>query len=174
MSHTNAQVAAAFIRQEHAQSGSMKSDGAVLWSYATPIARHAEDGTIVVSSQVHSVTTSRHHSELWSAAYAAGYDGPAAWQGRDSAKKSDRADTIPFHDAHFPAERYGRRGSAASPDYYPARSYGYDSPGNVSNHDARAVVWRWSADAYEARAKNREWYEILTHATVTRKETATR
>jgi hypothetical protein len=171
MSHTNAQVAAAFIRQEHAQSGSMKSDGAVLWSYATPIARHAEDGTIVVSSQVHSVTTSRHHSELWSAAYAAGYDGPPNWQGDPDRKRrggEEQADTVSFHDAHFPATRYGRPKPTAWSSYH------YGEPRNVSNHDARAVVWHWSADAYESRAEHREWYETRTHATVTRKETATR
>lgn len=166
---TNAQVAAAFIRGESANSLNMHSTGTVLYSYATPIARYANDGSIIVSSQHHSVTTTRHHSELWKAAYAAGYSGPAHWEGNPDRQKRpawDQVDIVPFHDANFPASLYGK----------PARTdYGYDmvNAHNMSDHDARAVVWTFSDAAYEERAANRAWYESRNHASVTRKETAT-
>lgn len=177
MSHTNAQVAAAFVRGDTAQSLHMRCQeharGFVLYSYQTPIAFRQDDGSIRVSSQRHSITTTRHHSELWSAAYAAGYDGPPHWiasgNPRDhraaiKAGYDPDADTVPFHQDDFPATRFGRAKTG---------SYHYGEPRNQSDHDARAVLWTFSQDAYEVRAGNREWYESRNHTTVSHKEPAT-
>ena len=183
MAHTNAQVAAAFIRGEEAQSGNMKSDGRILWSYETPIAYRQGDGAIRVSSQHHSVTTTRHHAELWSAAYAAGYEGTPAWQGNPDPKRAGRKqgdpepETVPFHRQ----ETVSYTDSNGIPRSYvrtepPARaksgSYSYGQPRNQSDPDARAVLWEFSPTVYEERADNREWYESRNHTSVSKEEPA--
>lgn len=76
---TNKQVAEAFVQQEAADSGSLHSRGAKLYSYDTPIAYRLIDGRVAISTQRHSPTTTRHHSALIMALRKDGYSGCVPW-----------------------------------------------------------------------------------------------
>ena len=86
---TNAQVAAAFVARETAQNKSLRATEWILYSYATPIAYKdvfTKGGTrtevVIISTQHHSATTTRHHGHLMHALMDAGYDGCAPWPDR--------------------------------------------------------------------------------------------
>lgn len=98
---TNAQVAAAFVAGETAQNKSMRATEWILYSYATPIAykdNHYQEGNktpcVVISTQHHSATTTRHHGELMTALRNAGYDGCPPWPTR---VEDLGAETVPFY-----------------------------------------------------------------------------
>ena len=57
---TNNEVAHEFAHKRPAKSGSMRSDGEILYSYSAPIAQHLCEGAVLLSSRCWSVTTSRH------------------------------------------------------------------------------------------------------------------
>lgn len=58
---TNLEIAQAFLNGKKASNRSMSTDGETLYSYNTPIAEFAHDGTLIVNTTRYSVTTSGKH-----------------------------------------------------------------------------------------------------------------
>ena len=69
---TNNQVIDAFLARHPGQSGSLRTDGQTIWTYATPLAEH--DGhAILLNIEGYSHTSSCHRTALLKAMTYAGY-----------------------------------------------------------------------------------------------------
>lgn len=58
----NKMVAHRWAHKQSAQGSNYRSDGTILWSYSTPIARHLDNDIVLLSTDRYSTSTQRHQS----------------------------------------------------------------------------------------------------------------